>query len=271
MIETETTKLGAEMQKSFKKEMKKDASREDILRKLEKLMKLQMLLKDPKISVDDYDEEEIDALLSKAELIEEALKNYMYQFGLSLYQNKQGNLYFKKFVDDNDDTRGYDELDRHNFELREREPSLLEKLLEKEPEERIQMLSTIENVVFDLYERDSAMVEVFDNLISEEIQRCRNIIDSRAVAKLESQLNEVDNENVSLLEKEIPVAEAQTISIVEEIENQPSIEDMLQQETEVYQCGEDEDKELTLPKVDKIRRVYKDKPIVVTKDNINDR
>ena len=107
---------------------------ESILKKLEKLSKMRRLLKEKKIrrikdkklrfglldldeEDDDYDYD--DDLLSHAELIEEALKEYMYQFGLSIYQNKQGDYYFKQF-ENNIDTRDFDELDTHHFVLREK-------------------------------------------------------------------------------------------------------------------------------------------------------
>lgn len=289
---------------------------EEIMRKLEKLEKLKMMLRDPRISVEDIDEDELDALLSRAEVMEEALKNYMYQFGMSLYQNKKGDNYFKKFMYDSD-IRNYSELDGHNFFINEREPSFLEKLLEYTPPERVDLKESIENVVFDLYERDASMVDAFNEVVSEEVERCKDILQRVQESKLakgeagkqleevveQEQLNdkllskEAEKENLEELAKELQ-DDGQDLSkqnldkdedvrviSVEEIEldllpDEGLIEDELINDDleyedwqEGYESGSDtRGSKVRLPKVDKVRRVRKPKPIVVpNKDNIQDR
>ena len=160
---------------------------ESILKKMERLFKMRRLLKEKKLKRikdkklkygrwdlddedDDYDYE--DELLSRPELIEEALKEYMYQFGLSIYQNKQGDYYFKRFADDID-IRGFDELDTHHFTLREKEPNFFERLLEVVPENKIHLTGDMETAVFDLYEKDAVMTDILDQMVEEETLKCR--------------------------------------------------------------------------------------------------
>ena len=163
---------------------------ESILKKMERLFKMRRLLKEKKLKRikdkklkygrwdlddedDDYDYE--DELLSRPELIEEALKEYMYQFGLSIYQNKQGDYYFKRFADDIN-IRGFDELDTHHFALREKEPNFFERLLEVVPENKIHLTGDMETAVFDLYEKDAVMTDILDQMVEEETLKCREIL-----------------------------------------------------------------------------------------------
>jgi hypothetical protein len=266
---------------------------DEILRKLEKLAKLRMMLRDPRVNVEDIDEEELDALLSRAEIMEEAIKNYMYQFGLSLYQNKQGKNYFKKFIT-YDDSRNFSELDSHNFEIKDYEPSFLEKLFEYTPQDRVDLKSTIENAVFDLYERDNAMVDVFDRIIKEETERSNHIFRDIEASKnaretADKPLEEVVQQEKSGKLKEIETVKANVeqddISIEDmEIDILPASEDselsaaVLDNENEsdewqkIYESGSKGNKDkVKIPKVEKIRRVRNPEPIIPQKDNINNR
>ena len=307
--------------KDDKKGLKKDAKNkinraEEIQRKLEKLEKLKMMLRDPRISVEDIDEEEIDAMLSRAEVMEEALKNYMYQFGMSLYQNKKGDNYFKKFVD-GDDIRSYGELDGHNFFINEKEPSFLEKMFEYTPPERADLKGSIENVVYDLYERDASMVDAFNEVVSEEVERCKDILERvrenmaaregsgkqlEDVAELQELQEKLSKETQKEFSDEAEVVEFETteksndevvekdedvrVISVEEMEVDMLPDDELNEEiyvdeyenedwSEGYESGVEQQSsgKVKLPKVDKVRRVRRDKPIMVVpnKDNINDR
>ena len=161
---------------------------ETILKKLERLFKMHRLLKEKKLKRikdkklkygqwdwEDEDDEE-DDLLSRPELIEEALKEYMYQFGLSIYQNKQGDYYFKKFIDDTD-IRDFDELDTHHFALGQREPNFIEKLLETVPENKVHLLDNMETAVLDLYEKDAIMSDILDQMVNEETDKCQDILE----------------------------------------------------------------------------------------------
>ena len=71
---------------------------EEITKKLQKLAQLYEQLKALRISKGDNFDLEDEDFLSHAELLEEALKNYMYQFGMSIYRNKKGKRFFKKFI-----------------------------------------------------------------------------------------------------------------------------------------------------------------------------
>ena len=146
-----------------------------ILEKLQRLLQLQTLLRAKKVINDDWDDEDYEELLSRAELMEEALKNYMYQFGLSIYQNKQGRYYFKQFTDEGD-LRPRGELDDYHFSPRTREANFVEKLLEQAPEEKVMLNTTIESAVTDLYDSDPKMVEVFDELLGQEMSKCRYML-----------------------------------------------------------------------------------------------
>lgn len=154
------------------KNKKKDRK---ILEKLQMLMQMHQLLRAKKVINDDWEDEDLDELLSRAELMEETLKNYMYQFGLSIYQNKQGKYYFKQFLE-SDDLRPRTELDDYHFSAKEQEPNFIEKLLEQIPEEKIMLTTTIESAVIDLYERDPQMAEAFDQLLNQEVEKCRQFL-----------------------------------------------------------------------------------------------
>ncbi len=149
---------------------------EEIAKKLGNLAQLYEQLKALRASQGEEFSTEDEELLSRAELLLEALKNYMYQFGMSIYRTKKGKRFFKKFIHDEDEVRGFDELDTHCFEFQENEPSFLQRLLEYKPADRILMNDTVENVVTELYEKDPQMVEIFDELLEEEKQRCIEII-----------------------------------------------------------------------------------------------
>ena len=149
---------------------------EEIAKKLGNLAQLYEQLKALRASQGEEFSTEDEELLSRAELLLEALKNYMYQFGMSIYRTKKGKRFFKKFIHDEDEVRGFDELDTHCFEFQENEPSFLQRLLEYKPADRILMNDTVENVVTELYEKDPQMVEIFDELVEEEKQRCIEII-----------------------------------------------------------------------------------------------
>ena len=149
---------------------------EEIAKKLGNLAQLYEQLKALRASQGEEFSTEDEELLSRAELLLEALKNYMYQFGMSIYRTKKGKRFFKKFIHDEDEVRGFDELDTHCFEFQENEPSFLQRLLEYKPADRILMNDTVENVVAQLYEKDPQMVEIFDELLEEEKQRCIEII-----------------------------------------------------------------------------------------------
>lgn len=149
---------------------------EEIAQKLDKLTMLYQQLKALRAAQgDDFSPEDED-LLSQAELLEEALKNYMYQFGLSIYRNKKGKRFFKKFIHEEDEVRGFDELDNQCFEFQEAEPSFLQRLLEYTPADRILMTKDIESTVEELYEKDQQMIDIFDELLNEEAERCTDII-----------------------------------------------------------------------------------------------
>ena len=62
---------------------------EEINKKLEKLSMLYQQLKAIRHNQEEDFSLANEDLLSKPELLEETLKNYMYQFGLSLYRNKK--------------------------------------------------------------------------------------------------------------------------------------------------------------------------------------
>lgn len=179
-----------------------------IMEKLQQLLQLQALLRAKKVINDDWDDEDYEELLSRAELMEEALKNYMYQFGLSIYQNKQGRYYFKQYTDEGD-LRPRGELDDYHFSPRTREANFVEKLLERVPEEKVMLNTTIESAVSDLYERDPKMAEVFDELLGQEMTKCRYMLDDvrqqdANVATDEKSLQQTDENAV---EKDLPAAE----------------------------------------------------------------
>lgn len=167
---------------------------EEIAQKLEKLSKLYMQLKALREAQGDNFSQEDEDLLSNAELLEEALKNYMYQFGLSIYRNKKGKRFFKKFIHDEDEVRGFDELDNQCFEFQESEPSFLQRLLEYKPADRILMTKDIENTVEELYQKDQQMIDIFDELINEEAERCVQAIKETEIENNIEKTFDIQNE-----------------------------------------------------------------------------
>ena len=152
---------------------------------------------------------ENEDLLSKPELLEEALKNYMYQFGLSLYRNKKGNRFFKKFKfvklingqknnddddDDENEVRSFDELEPQCFEFEEGRPSFLQRLLEYKPADKLHMLDTIENTFEIIYQKDQQMKEIFDELVQEETQHCIAVINEGNLDAQITQTFEIQNQ-----------------------------------------------------------------------------
>lgn len=149
---------------------------EEIAQKLDKLTLLYQQLKALREAQGEEFSPEDEDLLSRAELLEEALKNYMYQFGLSIYRNKKGKRFFKKFIHEEDEVRGFDELDTQCFEFQEAEPGFLQRLLEYTPADRILMTRDTESTVEELYQKDQQMIDIFDELLNEEAERCMDII-----------------------------------------------------------------------------------------------
>lgn len=271
---------------------------ESILKKLEKLSKMRRLLKEKKIrrikdkklkfgrlDFDDEDDEfdYDDDLLSHAELIEEALKEYMYQFGMSIYQNKQGDYYFKQF-ENNVDTRDFEELDTHHFSLREKEPSFLEKILEVVPESKIHLTDNMETAVMDLYEKDATMSDILDQMVENEIEKCREILkDSEALDLKNEQQLEIQNQNVDYLDGADKLVEEISLDErgvqVDKAENpsgdgtdSEAPQSPASDELESYQCGEDRVEKIHISKPLKVRRVKKSATQTVApvvKDNSN--
>lgn len=280
---------------------------ETILKKMERLFKMRRLLKEKKLKRikdkklkygrwdlddedDDYDYE--DELLSRPELIEEALKEYMYQFGLSIYQNKQGDYYFKQFVDDID-IRGFDELDTHHFALREKEPNFFERLLEVVPENKIHLTGDMETAVFDLYEKDAVMADILDQMVEDETLKCREILKAMEdVHETADQTRADELSRIDVPEKETAVSgldelaaengKAQTEDFYED--GKPVAADSDEgtpvspagEQWEAYECGGEERVEKArLPKPAKVRRVRKPQtsslPAGIVKDNSNNR
>lgn len=274
---------------------------ESILKKLEKLSKMRRLLKEKKIrrikdkklkfgrlDLDDEDDEYDydDDLLSHAELIEEALKEYMYQFGMSIYQNKQGDYYFKQF-ENNVDTRDFEELDTHHFSLREKEPGFFEKILEIVPESKIHLTDNMETAVMDLYEKDATMSDILDQMVVNEIEKCREILkdsealDLKNVQQLDIQKQNVDyldgwdkqnvvSEDYSLDEREVQIDKQESPSGDDTDAEAP--QSPMSDKLEAYQCGEDRVEKIHISKPMKVRRVKKsDTQSVapVVKDNSN--
>lgn len=280
---------------------------ETILKKMERLFKMRRLLKEKKLKRikdkklkygrwdlddedDDYDYE--DELLSRPELIEEALKEYMYQFGLSIYQNKQGDYYFKQFADDID-IRGFDELDTHHFALREKEPNFFERLLEVVPENKIHLTGDMETAVFDLYEKDAVMADILDQMVEDETLKCREILKAMEdVHETADQIRADELSRIDVPEKETAVSgldelaaengKAQTEDFYED--GKPVAADSDEgtpvspagEQWEAYECGGEERVEKArLPKPAKVRRVRKPQtsslPAGIVKDNSNNR
>lgn len=282
---------------------------ESILKKMERLFKMRRLLKEKKLKRikdkklkygrwdlddedDDYDYE--DDLLSRPELIEEALKEYMYQFGLSIYQNKQGDYYFKRFADDID-IRGFDELDTHHFALREKEPTFFEKLLEVVPENKIHLTGDMETAVFDLYEKDAVMADILDRMVEDETLKCREILKATEDVYEAPGLTRTDELSlVDALENEGAVpgfeelvadnGEARAEALYQDDKPAAGSADgetgapaaPAGEQWEAYECGGEERVEkVRLPKPAKVRRVRKPQtsslPAGMVKDNGNNR
>ena len=267
----------------------KNLKKEEILKKLEQLAKLQALLKDPRINLEDLDEEELEALLTQAEIMEEALKNYMYEFGLSLYESKKGGYYFKKFIDDHE-LRDVSELDRHHFEFRDKAPSFLERLMEYVPESRFNLNGSIETTVFDLCERDASMSDVLNDVINEEIDRCNQLLDDVQAARVarEEGTGRVSLEDIldhakagELKEFEMPEVGSEGAEEEFDVFSEDIYEDEMpltseENDEKSYQCGSSRGASSNrLPKVDKVRRVPRKpiskQPTAVKKENANDR
>lgn len=289
---------------------------ETILKKLERLFKMRRLLKERKLKrvkdkslkygrlyADDEDDEEEEDLLSRPELIEEALKEYMYQFGLSIYQNRQGDYYFKQFADDVD-MRGFDELDAHHFVLRENEPNFFEKLMETEPENKIQLIGDMETTVLDLYEKDAVMADILDGMVANELSRCREILRADGLAYDEPQAahempaaektaaienvaepaeisgeNRVAAENADAARaeefsgREEPLPTTGTTDTDGDGDVAPASTEG--EQWEAYQCGEERVEKAPLRKPVKVRRVRRQPtqtlPAGLAKENVNNR
>lgn len=137
---------------------------------------------------------EDEDLLSKPELLEEALKNYMYQFGMSIYRNKKGKKFFKKFIHEEDEIRGFDELDGECFELQEAHAGFLQRLMEYQPENRLLLTKNVADAVSLLYSKDPQMVDIFDELLNEEASHSLELINE---GKLDAEIQhtfEIQNE-----------------------------------------------------------------------------
>lgn len=262
-----------------------------ILDKMDRLFKMHRLLKEKKLrrikdktlkygryDPDEEDEDYEDDLLSRPELIEEALKEYMYQFGLSIYQNKQGDYYFKQFVDE--DIRGFDELDSHHFSLREREPNFFEKLLETVPESRIQLNGDMETAVMDLYDKDAVMSDILNQMVNDEITKCQEIIRAQEETYA-AERGFLQNEFVRTAEENTATGQGQTVSGREEDLHKTGDSGTTDGETgtpaaeqwESYQCGEERVEKTPVRKPLKVRRVRRQTklPAGMVKDNSNNR
>ena len=229
---------------------------ETILKKLERLLKKHRLLKSKKLKrikdkklkygqwIYEDDEEGDDDLLSQPELMEEALKEYMYQFGLSIYQNKQGDYYFKRFIE-GDEVRDFNELDAHHFAMRSREPNFIEKLLETVPENKVCLTTNIENAVLDLYEKDAIMTDILEQMIEQEMTKCDILIDS--IEKSEKLQQE------ELLEQEVSLDKNIEQEKIEEdtLEEENIIDDVYDESTEEYESPVNpDDDDTTVPPIE---------------------
>lgn len=255
---------------------------EEIAQKLEKLTMLYQQLKTLREAQGEEFSQEDEDLLSHAELLEEALKNYMYQFGLSIYRNKKGKRFFKKFIHEEDEVRGFDELDNQCFEFQENEPNFLQRLLEYKPADRILMTDSIENTVEELYQKDQMMIDIFDELINEEADRCNQVIkESELEANIEKTFditNEIETPQINI---EIDTPDIELTDIEKDIERtQPVAKDKhrptrsgkpakIDHDIHAYDCGTNNIDEKTFIRPNKItpRRIAQD----VTKDNNNER
>ena len=249
---------------------------EEINKKLEKLSLLYQQLKALRDAQGEEFSPEDEDLLSHAELLQEALKNYMYQFGLSIYRNKKGKRFFKKFIHDEDEVRGFDELEPQCFEFEEGHPSFLQRILEYKPADRLLMLNSIEDTVDQLYSKDPHMVDIFDELINEESQRCMTAIyDSKLDAQIERTFeikNEISTPEINI---DVKAPNIDIKDIEQDIKQQTAKKDpsatrrrtakVSKKIHDSYKCGTDNAKKKTTPK--KSRPTAKN----ISKDLANER
>ncbi len=201
----------------------------EIEAKLAKLKEIYEKLKALRTSKGEVFDEEAENLLSQAQLIEEALKNYMYQFGLSIYRNKKGKRFFKKFIHDEEEVIGFDELDMQCFDFLPSRPSFLQRLFEFSPDDQLLMNKDIDETVEHLYEKDPMMSEILDELVNEEAEKCEQIIKNIEIDKNIEKTFELANE-ISTPEIEIELDENDASIDVNEIENE--IESEIENEVE---------------------------------------
>ena len=167
---------------------------EEIEQKLARLVDLYDQIKALREAQGEEFSIEDEDLLSKPELLEEALKNYMYQFGMSIYRNKKGKKFFKKFIHEEDEIRGFDELDGECFELQEAHAGFLQRLMEYQPENKLLLTTNVADAVSLLYSKDPQMIDIFDELVNEEASHCLEVINE---GKLDAEIQhtfEIQNE-----------------------------------------------------------------------------
>ncbi|MBP5398943.1 MAG: hypothetical protein J6Y53_00810 [Alphaproteobacteria bacterium] len=192
---------------------------EEIKTKLVKLKEIYEKLKALRTSKGEVFDEEAESLLSQAQLIEEALKNYMYQFGLSIYRNKKGKRFFKKFIHDEDEVRGFDELDTQCFDFLPAEPSFWQRLFDFSPDDQLLMKKDVEETVEYLYEKDPMMSEIMDELVHEEAEKCEQIIKEFEIDNDIEKAFEIANK-IQAPEIEIEIDENDASIGINEIENE---------------------------------------------------
>ncbi len=192
---------------------------EEIKNKLAKLKEIYEKLRALRTSKGEVFDEEAENLLSEAQLIEEALKNYMYQFGLSIYRNKRGKRFFKKFIHDEDEVRGFDELDTQCFDFLPAKPSFWQRLFDFSPDDQLLMTKDVEETVEHLYEKDSMMSEIMDELVNEEREKCSQIIKEMEIDENIEKTFELANE-ISAPEIELEIDEISAPIDVNEIETE---------------------------------------------------
>lgn len=239
---------------------------EEIKKKLEKLSMLQQQLKALRNSQGEEFNPEDEDLLSHTELLEEALKNYMYQFGLSIYRNKKGKRFFKKFIHDEDEVRGFDELEPQCFEFVENHPSFLQRLLEYKPADRLIMNYSIEDTVDSLYAKDPQMVEVFDELVNEESQHYMSVIYN---SKLDSQIEktfDIKNEiNTPQIDIKLNAPDIAVSDIEKEFAPAKKRAKVNKSSRSKYGCGKDNVKKKSSTKTSRTASTR------LSKDNTNER
>ena len=190
---------------------------EEIKSKLAKLRQIYEKLRALRTSKGEVFNEDEENLLSEAQLIEEALKNYMYQFGLSIYRNKKGKRFFKKFIHDEDEVRGFDELDTLCFDFVPAQPSFWQRLFDFVPDDQLIMTKDVEETVENFYEKDSMMSEIMDELLIEEQEKCEQIIKDMEIDENIEKTFELANE-ISAPEAELEVDD--DVPSIEEIETE---------------------------------------------------